>query len=241
MFLWLDPLYLILVATPGVVIGGIATLRVKSAFARYSRVRASSGLTGAQAAGEMLAQAGLGDRISIERIGGFLSDHYDSRMKVLRLSPDVFDGDSLAAVGVACHEAGHALQDARGYAPLVLRNLIVPTAGIGSNLGYLLIILGLVLSGGRQEGFGYSLAVLGLLLFSSVAVFQIVNLPVEFNASRRAREELARLGMISGPQEAAAVRAVLGAAAMTYVAATVTALLNLLYFAMLIFGGRRRR
>ena len=230
-------IYIMLVMLPTLVICGLAQWRVKSAFARYSRVRASSGLTGAQAAQAMLRQAGLDRTVGIERVQGYLSDHYDPRHKVLRLSPEIYDGYSLASVGVACHEAGHAIQDARNYMPLILRNAIVPTAGIGSKMGGILMIVGLILSG-MNQALGMSLAWVGLILFGSVVVFQLINLPVEFNASSRAKEMLGEMGIIHGPAEAAGVRSMLGAAAMTYVAATVTAILNLIYWAMILTGRR---
>jgi len=209
-----------------------ASWRVKHTFSKYSRVGASSGMTGAQAAAEMLRQAGLAGKVTIERVSGFLSDHYDPRSKVLRLSPPVYDGQSLASVGVACHEAGHAIQDATKYAPLVWRNAIVPTASIGSNLGIWMVIFGGIFH-------WYNLAAIGLVLFAMVVVFQLVNLPVEFNASARARQMLPRLGVISGAAESRGVATVLNAAAMTYVAATITAVMELLYWAMIVFGGRR--
>lgn len=224
--------YFLVAFLPALLFSLYAQFRVKSAFSKYSQVPVSSGMTGAQAAATMLRANGLDGTVSIERVDGFLSDHYDPSKKVLRLSPDVYDNSSLSAVGVACHEAGHAVQDARNYAPLALRNAIVPTAGLGSSLGYILIFVGLFL---HFTG----LAVVGLVLFAAVVVFQIVNLPVEFNASRRAREMVASLRIVNGPSEEAAVRSVLGAAAMTYVAATVVALIHLMYYAMMVFGGRR--
>ena len=223
--------YLLLVFLPALLLGLYAQFRVKHAFSKYSKIPVRSGLTGAEAAHEMLRAAGLEQKVGIERVEGFLSDHYDPGHKVLRLSPDVYDNASLAAVGVACHEAGHAVQDASNYAPLVLRNAIVPTAGLGSNLGFILIFAGLIL---HMQG----LAMIGLILFGAVVLFQIVNLPVEFNASNRAREMLGQLGIVSGPAEANGVASVLNAAAMTYVAATVAAVLNLLYYGWLIFGRR---
>ena len=226
-----DPHYLMMVALPILILGMITQGMLKSAFAKYSRVRASSGLTGAEAAHEMLRSAGIADRVSIERVQGFLSDHYDSRKKVLRLSPEIYGGTSLAAVGVACHEAGHAVQDARNYVPLVLRNAIVPTASIGSGAGLWMVIIGLFLQ-------WQSLALLGLLLFGMVVVFQLVNLPVEFNASSRAKQMVTELGIVHGPAEAAGVAKVLNAAAMTYVGAAIGAILQLLYFISL-FSGRR--
>ena len=228
---YIDPNWLIFVLLPSLVIGMIAQGMVKSAISKYSRVAASSGLTGAQAAHEMLRAAGLEHRVGIERVSGFLSDHYDPRKKVLRLSPQIHDERSIAAIGVACHEAGHAVQDAKNYGPLVVRNAIVPTAGIGSNLGMILIIIGFFIK-------SMNLMMLGLVLFGVVVVFQLVNLPVEFNASTRAKQMVTQLGLVQGPQETAGVSRVLNAAAMTYVAATITAILHLLYYAMLIFGRR---
>jgi uncharacterized protein len=165
-------------------------------------------------------------------VDGFLSDHYDPRTRVLRLSPDVFNGQSLASVGVACHEAGHAVQHAKNYAPLEMRNAIVPMAMIAPNLAWILILIGLVMAPFRY------LAEVGLLLFAVAVVFQLVNLPVEFDASRRAKQMLPQLGIISSGQEAAGVSTMLNAAAMTYVAATVASLMQLLYWATVVSGRR---
>jgi hypothetical protein len=236
--IFFDPVYMLMMLVT-IAISGWASWRVKSAFSKYSRVPASSGLSGAQAAALMLRKAGLEGRVSIERVQGFLSDHYDPRHKVLRLSPDVHDGRSLAAVGVACHEAGHAIQDARHYVPLVARNAIVPMAGIGSNLGVWLVIIGAIMGAAQGTGIGYYLAVTGIVMFGAVVLFQVVNLPVEFNASARAKEMLPQMGVIGGQQEAAGVARVLDAAAMTYVAATLVALLQMLYWIWRIFGNRR--
>lgn len=225
--------YLLLVLVPTLLFSLYAQFKVKHAFSKYSQVPASSGMTGAQAAQEMLRAAGLEGQVAVERVDGFLSDHYDPRHKVLRLSSDVHDSASISAVGVACHEAGHAIQDARAYAPLVLRNAIVPTASIGSNLGFFLIFIGMIL---HMTG----LAFIGLIMFAAVVVFQFINLPVEFNASSRAREMVGQLGIIGGPAEARGVSAVLSAAALTYVAATVAALVNLLYYGWMIFGQQDR-
>jgi Zn-dependent membrane protease YugP len=231
MFPLFSPTYWLLLG-PCLLLSLWASWRVKRAFAKYSRVSTSSGMSGAEAAAEMLSRAGLAGRVSIERVQGFLSDHYDPRSKVLRLSPPVYEGRNLAAVGVACHEAGHALQDATHYAPLALRNAIVPTASIGSNLGVWLVILGAIFH-------SFNMAVIGLVLFAAVVVFQLVNLPVEFNASARAKQMMPQMGVIGGAAESRAVATVLDAAAMTYVAATITAVMELLYWAMLVFGGRR--
>lgn len=207
-----------------------AQMRVKSAYARSSQVRASSGLSGAEAAAALLQRAGI-QRVRIERTHGHLSDHYDPRQKVLRLSEAVYSGRDLAALGIAAHEAGHAIQDKENYAPLVMRNGIVPLASIGSNLGMGLIMFGFILG-------AFQLLLVGVLLFSTVVVFQLVNLPVEYDASARAKKLLLSSGIISG-QEQNGVSKVLDAAALTYVAATIGAVLTLLYYlAQLgLFGG----
>lgn len=229
----LSPLYIMLLG-PALLFALYAQFKVKHAFGKYSKIPAKARLTGAQAAYEMLRGEGISD-ITIERIGGFLSDHYDPRAKTLRLSPEVYDGYSVAALGVACHEAGHAIQDAKAYAPLAWRNTVVPMASIGSSIGIWLIILGIVIA---QLRFG---AYIGLALFSMVAIFQIINLPVEFNASNRAKLALGRLGMIHDKEEADGVASVLSAAAMTYVAATATAILQVVYWAMVLSGSRSER
>lgn len=223
MFAMFDPLYLIIVG-PAMLLAVWAQFKVKRAFSKYSKVGVSSRVSGAQAAATMLREAGLHD-VGIEEVRGFLSDHYDPRKKVLRLSPQVYRGTSVAAVGVACHEAGHAVQHAARYAPLALRNAIVPVASIGSWLAWPMIFGGMILN---MAG----LAQLGVLLFAGLVVFQIITLPVEFDASRRAKERLAGLGIVGTSGESRGVAAVLNAAAMTYVAATIAALAQLLYFAL---------
>lgn len=234
----LDPLYVVIMVVAAV-IGGGATLLVRGAFTHYSKVRASSGVTGAQAAQRMLSAAGLQNTVRIERVAGFLSDHYDPSSRVVRLSPQVHDGISLAALGVACHEVGHAIQHATKYGPLVLRNMAVPVAGVGSNFSWILIMVGLGLGAAQGAGLGQVVAVVGLLLFAAVVAFQVITLPVEFDASARAKAMLPKLGLISGPKEASGVSAVLNAAAMTYVAATVVAVIQMLYWVWVIFGQRR--
>jgi uncharacterized protein len=231
----LDPLYLMLVL-PGVLLALLAQWKVKSAFARGSQIATQRGLTGAQVAQSILDAEGIRN-VSIEPVEGYLSDHYDPKEKVLRLSPDVYSGRSLAAAGVAAHEVGHAIQDAHGYAPLALRNAVVPVAGFGSSIGMTLLLVGI--------GFGLQkLAILGCALFAMVVLFQIINLPVEFNASNRARQVLLSNGLTTQVEDREISR-VLGAAAMTYVAATITAVLQLLYFlirsGILGGGGDRRR
>jgi hypothetical protein len=212
--------YLLIVA-PAILLALWAQMMVKSAYAQAQRQPAA--LSGAAAARYVLDSAGL-QSIDIEMTPGHLSDHYDPRHKVLRLSQEVYQSRSLAAVGIAAHEAGHAIQDARHYAPLVIRNMAVPAAGFGSGVGWFLAVLGLI--------FTYQpLLLAGILLFSAVVFFQVVNLPVEFNASSRAKEQLATLGIV-GPNEMPYVRKVLNAAALTYVAATFQVILQLLYLIM---------
>ncbi len=229
-FYFIDPSYFLFVG-PAILLALWAQWRVKSAFAHGKKCPAQSGLTGAQAAQQILDQHGIRD-VRIESIQSFLGDHYDSRKKVLRLSPEVYQGRSLASLGIAAHEAGHAIQHSVGYAPLVVRKALVPMASVGSKLSFILILAGVLIAAFQP------LAIVGLVLFSAVVLFQIVNLPVEFNASRRARAVLISGGMISQAEDATVAK-VLNAAAMTYVAATITAIAQLLYFAMIIFGGRR--
>ncbi len=198
-----------------------AQFRVMGTFQRFSRVPAGVGLTGAEAAARILEGAGLWD-VRIEPVRGMLSDHYDPRTRTLRLSPEVYGTASVAALGVAAHEAGHALQHHENYAPLALRNAIVPVAGIGSQLGIWLFVIGMFL--GQTGGL---LMDLGILLFLGVVAFTLITLPVEFDASRRAVLALQANGLVT-PREVEGVRAVLGAAALTYVAAAASAIVELL-------------
>lgn len=225
-----DPAYLVMVLLPGLLISGGASLMVKAAFAKYSRVRSMRGMTGAQAAQVLLDRAGIHD-VSIVRARGFLSDHYNPVSKQLALSEAVHDSNSIAAIGVATHEAGHAIQHATNYAPLWLRSALVPMAGIGSNLGYAMMFLGLFISP--------NIVLLGAVLFGAVLLFQLVTLPVEFNASSRAKRLVVEAGIVY-PEERHGIDAVLNAAAMTYVAAVISTLLTLLYFLMRagLLGGR---
>ncbi len=229
--MFFSPLYL-LFALPALLLGLWAQFRVRSAFGKYSRVRAMSGMTGAQAARRILDTNGL-QNVAIERVRGTLSDHYDPRSKVLRLSDSVYGEPSLAAVGVAAHEAGHALQDKVNYGPLKLRSAMVPTVQIGSWLGPIIFMVGLFLSG----AFGETIAWIGLVIFAATALFAIVTLPVEFNASKRAKELLVATGVLA-PQEIKGVDNVLDAAALTYVAAALQAIMTLLYYASLLMGRR---
>lgn len=229
--MYFSPLYFIF-ALPALLLGLWAQMRVRSAFAKYSRVRAASGITGAQAARRILDANGL-QNVMVERVGGRLSDHYDPRSKTLRLSEDVYSTPSLAAVGVAAHEAGHALQDKVNYGPLTLRSAMVPTVQIGSWLGPIIFMIGLFMSG----MFGTTIAWIGIAVFGATALFSIVTLPVEFDASRRAKELLVSTGVVV-PQEMQGVKGVLDAAALTYVAAALQAIMTLLYYATLLMGRR---
>jgi Zn-dependent membrane protease YugP len=228
--LFFEPLYLVLILT-ALLLSVAAQGGVKSAFARYASVPNRRGITGAEAARGILATAGLG-QVRIEPAQGFLSDHYDPRTRVLRLSGEVFHKAALAAVGVAAHEARHALQDAGGYAALRLRSALVPVAQIGSNLAWPLLLIGFVLQAA-------GMAKLGILLFAGAVLFQLVTLPVEFNASRRALLALEGAGVLS-VDELPGARRVLSAAALTYVAAAVAAIAQLVYFLLrsgLLGGG----
>lgn len=224
---FLDPKYFLMVL-PAVLLALWAQWRVRSAYGVAAQIAAP--LSGAAAARHVLDSAGLYN-VSIEQIDGFLTDHYDPREKVLRLSPDVYQSRSLAAVGIAAHEAGHAIQDAKGYMPLVVRNAAVPAATFGPNGAFLMLLAGALL----HNGF---LILVGLALFAAVVFFQLVNLPVEFNASSRAKTQLVSLGVVH-PQEMVYVNQVLDAAALTYVAATLQAILTLLYLIMRFTGDRR--
>jgi Zn-dependent membrane protease YugP len=221
-----------MIMLPSMAIAGIAQMLVKSAYARYSQVPSRRGMSGAEAA-QLILRANALDHVAVEQTQGWLGDHYDPKAKVLRLSPDVYHGRSLAAVGIAAHEAGHAIQDKVRYAPLALRNGIVPMANLGGNLAWILLAVGFLM-----QSTGMLLA--ACIVFGTVVLFQLVNLPVEFNASNRARAVLVDHDIISQDEEPGVAK-VLNAAAMTYVAATITAILQLLYFLIRagVIGGRR--
>jgi len=230
---YFDPYYLIF-ALPALLLGLWAQFKVQSAFKKYSQVRAASGMSGAEAARRILDSNGLYN-VAVEVTRGFLSDHYDPTKKVLRLSPEVYQSNSIASVGVAAHEAGHALQDQHGYLPLYVRSAMVPTVQIGSWLGPIIFMVGFFMSG----SLGYSLAWLGVGLFALTALFAIVTLPVEWDATQRAKEALVNLGIISH-NDRSGVASVLDAAALTYVAAAIQAISTLLYYVFLLSGSRRR-
>lgn len=229
---YFDPMYFVF-ALPALLLGLWAQFKVQSSFKKYSQVRAWSGMSGADAARRILDSNGLYN-VQVESVQGFLSDHYDPSKKVLRLSPDVYRGNSLASVGVAAHEAGHALQDQQGYFPLYIRTSMVPTVQIGSWLGPIIFMLGYFISG----TFGQSVAWLGVGLFGLTALFAIVTLPVEFNATNRAKAALVNLG-ITSENDRSGINSVLDAAALTYVAAAIQALSTMLYYIFLLVGRRR--
>jgi len=226
-----DPNYFIFMI-PAFILMAITSGYVRSSYKKWSQVRVSSGLTGAQAAERLISSGGLYG-VQVAGTQGELSDHYDPRDKTLYLSKGVYQAPSVAAVAIAAHELGHAKQDAEGYFPMRMRSFLVPAVNIGSNLGWVLIMIGLFLRITQ-------LAWLGVFVFSAGAVFALATLPVEFNASARAKELLFTTGIIQTEEERRGVNRVLNAAALTYVAGLVTAVLQLLYFVTLVGGGRRR-
>lgn len=234
---YFDPTYILVLV--GALLCILASSRVNSTYSRYARVRARSGMTGAQAAQRILQMSGIHD-VQIQHVPGNLTDHYDPRARVLRLSDSVYGSASVAAIGVAAHECGHALQHREGYFPLKFRSALVPAANIGSKLGLPLVFLGLILGiGFHLPGGGYfSLAQIGIWVFSLAVLFQVITLPVEFNASGRALRMLGSYG-IMGEDEVGDCRRVLGAAALTYVAAAASSVLQLLR--LVILSGNRRR
>ena len=228
-----DPQYLCFMA-PAFILMALAQWYVNSAYSKWGRVAVRSGLTGAQAAQRLIMNGGL-QGVSVDRIAGKLTDNYDPRTKILHLSQNVADMPSVAAVAVAAHELGHAMQDSDDYLPLRFRAALVPAVSIGSWLGWIMIFAGILLNLAQ-------LAWLGIAVFSGGAIFALATLPVELNASARAKRLLAETGIVTGEDEQGGVNSVLNAAALTYVAGLLTAVLQLLYFVSLVggFGGRRR-
>ena len=227
--MFFDPMYFVFMI-PGLLFMLWAQNKVKSTYAKYSKVQNMDGVTGAQAARRVLDNVGLTD-VPVEQIPGELTDHYDPRKRVLRLSQGVFGVPSVAAIGIAAHEAGHAIQHAKAYTPLKMRTAIVPAVNIGSNLGFIVIFAGLLL---QQQG----LAWVGVGLFALATVFALITLPVEFDATRRAKQALASAGMVT-VDEGRGVAKVLDAAAWTYIAGFAASLLTLLYYISLVTGMRR--
>lgn len=230
--MYFDPLYFLFVG-PGLVLALIATFKVKSTFSHYSQIKAASGITGAEAARQMLSRSGI-TNVTIERANGFLSDHYDPTSRTLRLSDDVYDSISLSAIGVACHEAGHALQHASAYVWLGLRSALVPATQFGSIGSYICFLLGMFIMHNPK------MMMIGIILFSITVVFSIITLPVEWDASARAKKLMVSTGIVTFREQEDAAR-VLNAAFLTYVASAITALLTLLYYLYRagLLGGRR--
>lgn len=226
---YFDPTWILVII--GAVLSMAASAKVNSTFSKYSKVRSMTGMTGEDAAKRLLNSQGIYD-VTVRPVKGQLTDHYDPRTKTVNLSESVFHSTSVAAIGVAAHECGHAMQDNVGYVPLKLRGAIVPVANIGSQAVFPLIIIGVLIG-----GMGSPLVNIGLILFSLAVIFQLITLPVELNASRRAITLLDQVGILGG-QEVNQTRKVLGAAALTYVAALAASVLQLLRL-VILFGGRR--
>lgn len=229
---YFNPQYLIYML-PAILAMLAAQLYVNSTYRKWGKVPTSSAATGQDAVRRILSRSGMKD-IPIQQIQGQLTDHYDPRKKELRLSPGVFQGNSIASVAIAAHELGHAQQDQEGYFPLRLRSMLVPAVNIGSTLGWILIMLGLLLN-------MIGIAWLGVFAFSGGAIFALATLPVELNASARAKQLLYNSGVILTSQEQRGVNQVLNAAALTYIASLFTAVMQLLYWISIVSGGRRRR
>ena len=234
-FYYFDPTVIILI--PGIIIALWASINVNTTFDKYNRVPSRNGLTGAQVAERVLNHHGIYN-VRIERVSGNLSDHYDPRANVIRLSDSTYNSTSIAAAGVAAHEAGHAVQHAKGYLPIKIRTAIVPITNIGSKLAMPLILIGLLLSYSAAEYIGIAYA--GVVCFSLCALFQLVTLPTEYNASARAMKALESNGRLTG-EELKGSRRVLSAAALTYVAALAVSLMQLFRLLLLVRGSDRRR
>ena len=226
-------------ALPVLILSLAAQAKVNSAYKKYSKIPNSRRISGAMAAQMILNHYGITD-VRIEMCSGKLSDHYSPNEKVIRLSQGVFSGTSVAAVGIACHEAGHAAQHAENYLPNTIRTALVPVTNFGSRFGLIIAFLGYFLAYASHSDFGFYFIIAGLALYGLVAVFQLVTLPVEFNASKRAMTVIEETGMLAGAEYDGA-KSVLSAAAMTYVAALATAVVNLLYYAFRLLGNNRRR
>jgi Zn-dependent membrane protease YugP len=231
--MYFDPLYFVFMI-PGLLLMLWAQSKVKGSYRKYSKIRNSAGVTGAQAARRVLDSEGLYN-VPVEMVRGELTDHYDPRKRALFLSEGVYGQPSIAAIAVAAHEAGHAIQHAKAYFPLKARTAIVPVVSIGSNLGFIVLFLGIIAG-------SFGLGLIGVLLFALATVFALITLPVEFDASARAREALVRVGLVdggvAGGQEAKGVATMLSSAAWTYVAGFAASLLTLMYYVMVLMGMR---
>lgn len=222
-------MYYFIFIMPALILSIYAQFKVKSTFSKYSQVRSSRGYSGSDVAAAILRRNGMGGSVAVEAIGGTLTDHYDPSSRKVRLSENVYGDNSIAAIGVAAHEVGHAIQHNQGYMPLQLRHTIVPITNFASSASFPILLLGMFIQ-------STNLILLGIILFSAVVVFHLVTLPVELNASRRAIAQLSGGGLISDA-EVPMVKKVLGAAAFTYLAATLAAIANLLYYIMIFAGG----
>ncbi|MDD2585541.1 MAG: zinc metallopeptidase [Syntrophomonadaceae bacterium] len=220
--------YLIIIL-PALILSIYAQFKVKATFEKYSKVRSNRGITGADVASTILRRNGMGGKVGIESVKGKLSDHYDPMAKTVRLSETVYGQNSIAAIGVAAHETGHAIQHNQAYGPLELRHRIVPVANFASSASFPILLLGFFMQ-------SMNLVMVGIILFSAVVVFHLVTLPVELNASRRAIVQLSEAGLVAN-DEIPMVKKVLGAAALTYLAAALTAVANLLYYLLIFMGG----
>jgi Zn-dependent membrane protease YugP len=231
--------WLLLVLFPGL-LGMWAAFRVRSVFAWASKIMASCGMTGAEVATEIMRAHNIDD-VTVEEAHGFLSDHYDPQAKVLRLSSDVYNGRSVASIGVAAHEAGHALQHAEGYAPLKLRSAVVPVAQVGGVAANIAIVVGMLLFAFIGPKLGVPALLIGIVGLSAIAVFQLITLPVEFDASNRAKKILTTTNILTPGEETQAMHKVLNAAAMTYVAALVSTIGTILYYLLIVMSSTSRR
>lgn len=212
---------------PALLLSLYAQFKVKSTFKKYSNVSSSRGMNGVDVANTILRRNGM-NNVAVEQVGGSLTDHYDPRVKTVRLSETVYGSNSIAAIGVAAHEVGHAMQHGQQYGPLELRHRLVPVTNFASSASFPILLIGMIF-------YNFNLIMLGIVLFSAVVLFHLVTLPVELNASQRAVVQLSEAGIIS-PQEAPMVKKVLSAAALTYIAATIAAIANLLYYVMIFMG-----
>jgi len=231
-----DPVWIVITLV-GMALSGLAAMRVRSTFQRWSEVPLRSGMSGVQAAHAVCRAAGVTD-VTIERVDGFLSDHYDPSTRTLRLSPDVYDGRSVSSVAVAAHEAGHAIQHADAYAWLGFRSKMVPVAVVGSRLWWIVFMIGAVLNA-TAPAMGSTLMLAAIGMFGALVLLQVVTLPVEFDASRRAKLVLASSGIVTSQEEARGVESVLGAAAMTYVAAAASSIAQLVYLILQYMNSNR--
>lgn len=236
--MFFDPLYMI-IAVFGLVLTGLPQLWVRSTYKKFTEVPATIGITGADAAKKILAANNITD-VSVEPVAGELSDHYDPRDKVVRLSNDIYYGKSVSSVSIAAHEVGHAIQDNKGYMPMKIRAGLFPVVNFGQMLGPWLMIIGIGLRSASHFGFGDEIAIFGLMFYASVFVFQLVTLPVEINASQRAVKALASGGYLVEGEELSGSKKVLTAAAFTYIAAALYSLLEIAYWAWRVFGSRDR-